>query len=219
MANTKVIQVKGVDPYDIVIGRALLGEVGVALGSSVKKVLVIHPVGLTASAELLKSTLDEQGYEAILAGVPDSEDAKRVEVAAFCWGVLGQADFTGLEQRVPLLHHNGVMPLPARQSHNAGYILQGFGGNRQIDVPAHEPFGKLVGHALVQHHLHPRVALAQLGNGLGQEVAGLGVRRRDDQVPDHLVAELLADAADVLGLEQRALREAVDVPPGARKAR
>ena len=39
-------------------------------------------------------TLDGQGYEAILAGVPDSEDAKRVEVAAFCWGVLGQADFT-----------------------------------------------------------------------------------------------------------------------------
>jgi 3-dehydroquinate synthase len=94
MANNKVIQVSGVDPYDIVIGRALLGEVGAALGAAVKKVLVIHPVGLAASAELLKSTLDEQGYEAILAGVPDSEDAKRVEVAAFCWGILGQSDFT-----------------------------------------------------------------------------------------------------------------------------
>lgn len=94
MAAPKVIQVKGVDSYDITIGRALLGEVGKALGGSVKKVLVIHPVGLTASAELLKETLDGQGYEAILAGVPDSEDAKRVEVAAFCWGVLGQADFT-----------------------------------------------------------------------------------------------------------------------------
>ena len=94
MANNKVIRVSGVDPYDIIIGRALLGEVGAALGPAVKKVLVIHPVGLTASAELLKSTLDGQGYEAILAGVPDSEDAKRVEVAAFCWGVLGQADFT-----------------------------------------------------------------------------------------------------------------------------
>ena len=75
MSATKVIQVKGVDPYDITIGRALLGEVGKALGSGVKKVLVIHPVGLTASAELLKSTLDDQGYEAILAGVPDSREA------------------------------------------------------------------------------------------------------------------------------------------------
>ncbi len=94
MSATKTIQVKGVDPYDITIGRALLGEVGKALGTAVKKVLVVHPVGLAASAELLKATLDEQGYETILAGVPDSEDAKRVEVAAFCWGVLGQADFT-----------------------------------------------------------------------------------------------------------------------------
>ncbi|MCX8529214.1 MAG: 3-dehydroquinate synthase, partial [Rhodoluna sp.] len=73
MAEPKVIQVKGVDSYDITIGRALRGEVGKALGGSVKKVLVIHPVGLTASAELLKETLDSQGYEAILAGVPDSE--------------------------------------------------------------------------------------------------------------------------------------------------
>ena len=94
MSEIKTIRVSGVDPYDITIGRALLGEVGKALGSTVRKVLVIHPVGLTASAELLKSSLDASGYEAILAGVPDSEDAKRVEVAAFCWGILGQSDFT-----------------------------------------------------------------------------------------------------------------------------
>ncbi len=30
MSATKVIQVSGVDPYDITIGRALLGEVGKA---------------------------------------------------------------------------------------------------------------------------------------------------------------------------------------------
>ncbi|MEN9965419.1 MAG: hypothetical protein RJA60_416, partial [Actinomycetota bacterium] len=30
MANNKVIRVSGVDPYDIIIGRALLGEVGAA---------------------------------------------------------------------------------------------------------------------------------------------------------------------------------------------
>jgi len=94
MTELKRIHVSGTDPYDVIIGRALLGEVGKALGPGVKKVLVIHPVGLAASAELVKESLDAQGYEAILAGVPDSEDAKRVEVAAFCWGVLGQADFT-----------------------------------------------------------------------------------------------------------------------------
>ena len=94
MSEIKKVTVSGVDSYDILIGRALLSEVGKALGSNVKKVMVIHPVGLAASAELLKADLDAQGYEAILAGVPDSEDAKRVEVAAFCWGILGQADFT-----------------------------------------------------------------------------------------------------------------------------
>ncbi|MEY4989774.1 MAG: hypothetical protein RI933_1407, partial [Actinomycetota bacterium] len=75
-------------------GRALLGELVPLLGEKVAKVLVIHPVGLSASAELVKETLEAAGYECLLAGVPDSEDAKRVEVAAFCWTILGQADFT-----------------------------------------------------------------------------------------------------------------------------
>ncbi len=94
MTNTTRITVSGDAPYDIVIGRALLGEVPKSLGKDVAKVLIIHPVALTASAELLRETLLASGHEAILAGVPDSEDAKRVEVAAFCWGIMGQADFT-----------------------------------------------------------------------------------------------------------------------------
>lgn len=94
MSSPKIIQVSGTDPYDVLIGRALLGEVPGALGSQVSKALIIHPVALTASAELLRETLVAAGIEAILAGVPDSEDAKRVEVAAFCWGIMGKADFT-----------------------------------------------------------------------------------------------------------------------------
>lgn len=88
------IKVSGDNPYEVLVGRALLGEVPKALGSSVKKVLIIHPISLTTSAELLREELLAAGFEAILAGVPDSEDAKRVEVAAFCWGILGQSDFT-----------------------------------------------------------------------------------------------------------------------------
>ena len=30
----------------------------------------------------------------LLAEIPDAEDAKRVEVAAFCWQIMGQTDFT-----------------------------------------------------------------------------------------------------------------------------
>ena len=75
-----------------VIGRGLLDEVPKSL-DGVDKVLIIHPQPLAATAELLRETLVQSGYEALLAEVPQSEEAKRVEVAAFCWGIMGQADF------------------------------------------------------------------------------------------------------------------------------
>lgn len=88
------ISVGGDAPYDVIVGRGLLGEVAAALGSSVKKVLVIHPEALSATADVLHQALVDAGFEAFSVGVPSSEDAKRVEVAAFCWQKLGQADFT-----------------------------------------------------------------------------------------------------------------------------
>lgn len=94
MNNSTVISVTGSNNYDIVIGRSLLHEIPSQLGDGVKKVLVIHPAALTVSAEALQAELAESGYDVLLAGVPDSEDAKRVEVAAFCWGILGKSDFT-----------------------------------------------------------------------------------------------------------------------------
>lgn len=94
MTETTTIQVTGDSNYEIVVGRFLLHRVAEALGSTVKKVLIVHPVALSASAELLRESLITSGYEAILAGVPDSEEAKHVKVAAFCWQILGQADFT-----------------------------------------------------------------------------------------------------------------------------
>lgn len=74
------------------IGRGLLDEIPKSL-DGVSKVLIIHPQPLSATAELLRETLVAAGFEAFLAEVPQSEEAKRVEVAAFCWGVMGQADF------------------------------------------------------------------------------------------------------------------------------
>lgn len=74
------------------IGRGLLDEIPKSL-DGVSKVLIIHPQPLAATAELLRETLKTEGFEAFLAEVPQSEEAKRVEVAAFCWGIMGQADF------------------------------------------------------------------------------------------------------------------------------
>ncbi len=86
--------VGGEAPYDVLIGTGLLGELPGLLGDGVQRVLVVHPHALAATGEAVRDDLAAAGFEAYLAEVPDGEDAKRAEVAAFCWGVLGQAGFT-----------------------------------------------------------------------------------------------------------------------------
>jgi 3-dehydroquinate synthase len=85
--------VDGTEPYEVLIGRNLLDSVPQFLAGA-KKVLIVHPVGLAVSAEALRDSLTQAGYEVVLAGVPDSEDAKRIEVASFCWGILGKSEFS-----------------------------------------------------------------------------------------------------------------------------
>ena len=94
MTELRRVQVGGDSPYEVLIGRSLLNSVASCLSDKTKKVLIVHPVALSQSAEALREELIGAGFEAILAGVPDTEEAKRIEVAAFCWQVLGQADFT-----------------------------------------------------------------------------------------------------------------------------
>jgi 3-dehydroquinate synthase len=92
-ADVTTITVGGADPYDILIGRGLLPRIAEQLGTSVAKVLIVHPPTLGAKANALRDTL-QGSYEVLLAEVPDAEDAKRIEVAAFCWQIMGQTDFT-----------------------------------------------------------------------------------------------------------------------------
>ncbi len=92
--SVRTVQVTGDQPYEVVIGRNLLGELPRLLGEGVRKVLVIHPTALAATAEAVREDLTAQGYETLLAEVPDAEPAKSAQVASFCWQVLGQADFT-----------------------------------------------------------------------------------------------------------------------------
>ncbi len=93
MSEPTRITVTGDDPYDVVIGTGLLDELPALLGGA-QRVLVVHPHGLAATGDAVREDLAAQGFEAYVAEVPDAEDAKRAEVAAFCWGVLGQAGFT-----------------------------------------------------------------------------------------------------------------------------
>jgi 3-dehydroquinate synthase len=80
--------------YDVVIGTGLLDELPVLLGDGTQRVLVVHPRALTATGEGVREALGAKGFEAYAAEVPDAEEAKTAQVAAFLWGVLGQAGFT-----------------------------------------------------------------------------------------------------------------------------
>jgi 3-dehydroquinate synthase len=88
------ITVKGASPYDVLVGEHLLGELPTLLGSGVQRVLVVHPKALRATGEAVRDDLRDNGFEAFIAEVPDAEEAKQAQVAAFLWGVLGQAGFT-----------------------------------------------------------------------------------------------------------------------------
>ena len=91
--DTTTITVAGEPGYDIFVGRGILNLINDALGSEVNKVLLVHPPTLGAKAAELREMLADS-RQVLLAEVPDAEGGKRVEVAAFCWQIMGQADFT-----------------------------------------------------------------------------------------------------------------------------
>ncbi|MGW1672862.1 3-dehydroquinate synthase [Streptomyces sp. NPDC002324] len=84
----------GTEPYEVLVGRQLLGELGGLIGNRAKRVAVIHPEALEGTGEALRADLAEQGFEAVAIQVPNAEEAKTAEVAAYCWKALGQSGFT-----------------------------------------------------------------------------------------------------------------------------
>jgi 3-dehydroquinate synthase len=88
------ITVRGDQPYDVVIGWDLLGDLGGLLGDRAERVAVVHPRALAATADAVRADLAADGRQAILLEVPDGEEAKTAAVAGFCWSVLGRNGFT-----------------------------------------------------------------------------------------------------------------------------
>jgi len=91
MTDTTTIRVA--DGYDILVGRGILSRLGDLVPAAARKLLVVHPPTLREAAEALRAQLLGD-REVLLAEIPDAEAGKRIEVAAFCWQVMGQADFT-----------------------------------------------------------------------------------------------------------------------------
>ncbi|MFJ3970119.1 3-dehydroquinate synthase [Streptomyces parvus] len=84
----------GSDPYEVLVGHQLLGELPQLIGDRAKRVAVLHPEALAETGEAVREDLADQGYEAIAIQLPNAEEAKTVEVAAYCWKALGQTGFT-----------------------------------------------------------------------------------------------------------------------------
>jgi 3-dehydroquinate synthase len=84
----------GSDPYQVLVGERLLDALPGLIGTDARRIAVLHPQALTETGEALRADLAGQGYEAIAVQVPNAEEAKTVEVAAYCWKALGQSGFT-----------------------------------------------------------------------------------------------------------------------------
>ena len=82
-------------PYEVLIGRGLLDELTRAVEDA-SKVALIHPPTLTATAEAIRDELNAAGLDAHRVEIPDAEDGKALNVASFCWEVLGRI---GLDRR------------------------------------------------------------------------------------------------------------------------
>lgn len=94
VTRIQIAGTEGTEPYEVLVGRQLLGELAGLIGPKAKRVAVIHPEALAETGDALRADLADQGYEAVAIQVPNAEEAKTAEVAAYCWKALGQSGFT-----------------------------------------------------------------------------------------------------------------------------
>jgi 3-dehydroquinate synthase len=84
------IPVTGDRPYDVVVGRDLVGELP-SLVTGAARAAVLYSAPLRAQAERVAAAA---GVRPLLIEVPDAEAGKTVAVAAHCWDELGRENFT-----------------------------------------------------------------------------------------------------------------------------
>ncbi|WP_235916205.1 3-dehydroquinate synthase [Antrihabitans cavernicola] len=95
------VQVRTADPYPIIIGRGLLGELVEELKGT-RTVAIFHQPPLAETAEAVRSALAETGIDAHRIEIPDAEAGKELAVAGFCWEVLGRIGLTRSDAVVSL---------------------------------------------------------------------------------------------------------------------
>ncbi|MGW5644162.1 3-dehydroquinate synthase [Saccharopolyspora sp. NPDC003752] len=83
------IRVASQQPYDVVVGRGLLGEL-VDFLRDASVVALVHQPTITNTVEAVRDELAAAGVDAHRVEIPDAEDGKSLQVAGFCWEVLGK---------------------------------------------------------------------------------------------------------------------------------
>jgi len=216
MTETR-LHVGGASPYDVVVGRDVLGSLAPML-NGVQRVAVIHSAALAPVAERVIGELD--GFEVTPVVVPEGEAAKTATVAASCWDALGEAGFTRSDAVVAVgggattdlggfvaaTWLRGV-PVVHVSTSVLGMVDAAVGGKTGIDTPAgknlvgsfHEPAGVICDLALLD--TLPR---AELISGLG-EVIKCGF------IADPVILDLVEkDPAAALDPASTVLRELVE---------
>ncbi|MDR2372623.1 MAG: 3-dehydroquinate synthase [Bifidobacteriaceae bacterium] len=81
-------------PYQVVVGRGLLGEFQASMPPDTKRLMILFDPVVAGPIPALVDELRRDGFEVHLLAVPSGEDAKNVAVAAAAWQRLGEASFT-----------------------------------------------------------------------------------------------------------------------------
>jgi 3-dehydroquinate synthase len=87
------VSVPGAAPYEVVIGRGALAELGLVLAGT-PKAAVVHAPPLAPGAGAAVELLQSAGVAAEAVVVPDGERAKTAEVAAGLWDEFGRLGLT-----------------------------------------------------------------------------------------------------------------------------
>jgi 3-dehydroquinate synthase len=96
MTEPTRIEVRTADPYPVIVGRGLLGDLvdQVTGHRGVRTVAVFHQPPLAETAEVVRQALADKGIDAHRIEIPDAEAGKDLPVAGYCWEVLGRIGLT-----------------------------------------------------------------------------------------------------------------------------
>ncbi|GEE02704.1 3-dehydroquinate synthase [Gordonia spumicola] len=89
MTEPVKVAVRAADPYDVTIGRGLLTDLAAA-AEGADRVTIIYQPTLQQTAEQIREFLAERGFDAHRLEIPDAEQGKDLQVAAYCWEVFGR---------------------------------------------------------------------------------------------------------------------------------